>query len=104
MIFLFKSLLLLKRLIDSLGQFGVLTIGLMMGMVLFDSLDPDSDLSVDRDTIAPTERRRLPEETVHMTMIDRVCFWRTKLMPHPFPMPFSWSPLPPPPPPPPTPP
>ena len=34
----------------------------MMGMVLLLSLDPVSERSVDRLTMAPTERRRLPEK------------------------------------------
>ena len=43
-----------------LGQLGFLTRGLMMGMVLLVSLEPVSALKVDRLTMAPTDRRRLP--------------------------------------------
>ena len=42
------------------GQLGFLTRGLMMGMVLLVSLEPVSARRVDRLTMAPTDRRRLP--------------------------------------------
>ena len=45
----------------ALGQLGFLTRGLMMGMVLLVSLEPVSALRVDRLTMAPTDRRRLPD-------------------------------------------
>ena len=47
--------------LDLLGQLGFLTKGLMMGMVLFETRDPVSERSVERETMAPTERRLLPE-------------------------------------------
>ena len=52
----------MKILYSLLGQLGFLTSGLMIGIVLFASLEPDSDLRVERLIMAPTESLRLPEK------------------------------------------
>ena len=59
---LLKESCIVSEFMNLLGQFGFLTSGLMMGMVLLLSLEPVSDLRVDKLTMAPTERRRLPEK------------------------------------------
>ncbi len=50
-----------------LGQLGVLTMGLMMGIVLLGTR-PDSERSVAVLTIAPTDRRRMqPEKSFNVS-------------------------------------
>lgn len=57
-----------------LGQFGFLTSGLMMGMVLLANREPDSDLNVDKLIMAPTESRLLPgKKRRHIVKVRSYC-------------------------------